>query len=93
MNHHRSLTRRLTALVAAPLVAGGLVLGGVVVGGPASAEAQPADGGGCTTMAMTSGRGGPNPGALTRAGQIGAAAGPSASDGAMAVDCQPASHG
>ena len=91
--NNRSLTRRLSALVAGPLVAGGLIVGTVVVGSPASAGAQPADGGGCTTMTMTSGQGGPNPGALTRAGQISAAAGPSASDGAMAVDCLPASHG
>ena len=88
-----SLTRRLTARAAGPLVAGGLILGSLVVGSPASAGAQPADGTGCTTMTMTSGQGGSTPSALTRAGQISAAAGPGASDGAMALDCQPASHG
>jgi hypothetical protein len=92
--NHRNPARRLTALVAGPLIAGGLILGGVVVGSPASAGAQPAVGGGCTTMTMTAGQSGPNASALTRAGQIGAAAGPAAaSDGAMAVDCQPAGHG
>jgi hypothetical protein len=35
----------------------------------------------------------PKPNAMTRAGQISAAAGPSASDGAMAANCQPAGHG
>jgi hypothetical protein len=91
--NNRNLTRRITARLAGPLVAGGLILGSLVVGSPASAGAQPADGSGCTTMGMTSGQGGPAPSALTRAGQISAAAGPGASDGAMPVDCQPASHG
>jgi hypothetical protein len=44
-------------------------------------------------MTMTGGQDGTAPNALTRAGQVGAAAGPSASDGSMAVNCQAASHG
>jgi len=92
MNSH-SRTRRFTALVAGPLVAAGLIVGTVAVGSPAAAGAQPAAGGGCATMTMTNGQSGPNPSGLTRAGQISAAAGPGASDGAMATDCRPANHG
>lgn len=86
-------TRRLTAALAAPLAAAGILLGGLVAGGAATASAQPAADSQCAGMSMTNGQSGPNPGALTRAGMISGAAGPSASDGSMAVNCAPASHG
>lgn len=85
-------TRRLTATLSGPLVAAGVILGSMVTGETATAGADPMSGGQCTSMTMTGGQDAPGPGALTRAGQIGAAAGPSASDGSMAVDCQAASH-
>lgn len=85
----RNTFRRIAA---GPLVAVGLFLGSLAIGGPAVAGAQPADGQ-CTGMTMTGGQSGPNTNALTRAGQINSASGPGASDGSMAVDCQPASHG
>lgn len=87
-----SAPHRLAALTA-PLVAVGVLLGGLALGGAAVASAQPADSGGCSAMTMTSGQNGANPSAMTRAGQVASAAGPSASDGSMAVDCRPASHG
>ena len=88
-----TFTRRVTAAVSAPLVAAGIILGSMVIGSTGIASAQPTSGGQCAGMTMTDGQGGANPSALTRAGQIGAAAGPGASDGSMAVDCQAASHG
>lgn len=87
----RTTTRRFTAIVALPAATAGILLGGLAFGGQAIAGAQPADSQ-CAGMTMTSGQGGANPGALTRAGQVGAAAAPSASDGAMAVNCQPVGH-
>lgn len=86
-----TISRRFAALTA-PAVAAGILLGGLA-GGAGIASAQPADGGGCSTMTMPGGQSGANPAALTRAGQVANAAGPGASDGSMAVDCQPASHG
>jgi len=85
-------TRRITATLSGPLVAAGILLGAMVIGDSATASADPAADGQCTSMAMTGGQGGSAPNGLTRAGQIGAAAGPSASDGSMAVNCQPAGH-
>jgi hypothetical protein len=86
------LTRRVTAAMSGSLVAAGLLLGSLVVGEVAAASAQPASDSQCASMPMTSGQA-PDSNALTRAGQISAAAGPSASDGSMAVNCQAASHG
>jgi hypothetical protein len=86
-------TRRITAAVSGPLLAAGIFLGSMVIGGTAAANADPMSGGQCTSMTMTNGQDGTAPNGLTRAGQVGAAAGPSASDGSMAVNCAPASHG
>ncbi len=83
--------RRLTAAVAAPLAAAGILLGGLAMGAAPTAGAQPGDGQ-CSQMPMTNGRSGPTPSALTRAGMINAAAGPSASDGSMPANCAPAGH-
>lgn len=80
-----SITRRLIAAATGSLVATGMLLGTGAI-----AAAQPTD---CTPMTMTNGASDANPNALTRAGQIGAASAPSASDGSMPVDCKPASHG
>jgi len=88
-----TFTRRITATVSGPIVAAGIILGSMVIGDNATAAAQPTMSGQCTSMTMTDGQGGANPNALTRAGQVGAAAGSGASDGSMAVDCQAASHG
>ena len=85
--------RRITATLSGPLVAAGIILGAMVIGDTATASAQPTTDGQCTSMTMTGGQDGTAPNALTRAGQIGSAAGPSASDGSMAVDCQAAGHG
>lgn len=85
-------TTRITAKAAGPLIAAGIFLGSVAALAPAIASAEPMDGQ-CTSMTMTDGQSGANPGALTRAGQVGVATGSSASDGSMAVSCQPASHG
>lgn len=87
-----AFTRRITATLSGPLVAAGIFMGAMVIGDTATASAQPAADGQCTSMTMTGGQDGTAPNALTRAGQVGAAAGPSASDGSMAVNCQPASH-
>lgn len=87
-----SATKRFTSRVAGPIVAAGILLGSLTVAGPSIAGADPMDNQ-CTGMTMTNGQEGTAPNALTRAGQVGAAAGPSASDGSMAVNCQPASHG
>ena len=86
-------TRRITTAVGAAIVAAGIALGGMAIGDPASAYGQPAGSGRCTGMPMTSGQSGPTSSTLTRAGQVAAAAGPGASDGSMAVDCQAATHG
>lgn len=85
-------TRRLTAVLVAPLAAAGILLGTLAVGGSPTAVAQPAGDDQCSGMAMTNGQSGPNPSSMTRAGQINAAAGANASDGSMAVNCAPASH-
>lgn len=87
-----TITRRVTATLSGPLVAAGIILGSMVIGETATAGAQPGDGQ-CSSMTMTGGQDAAGPNALTRAGQIGAAAGPSASDGSMALNCQAASHG
>ena len=83
----------LAATLSGPLVAAGIILGSMVIGEAATANAQPSTDGQCSSMPMTNGQDGTAPNALTRAGQVGAAAGPSASDGSMVVSCQPASHG
>lgn len=88
-----TITRRITTALAGPLVAAGVLLGSALAGDVATAAAQPASAGQCSSMTMTAGQGATNPNALTRAGQIGAASGPGASDGSMAVACEPASHG
>ncbi len=88
-----TIGRKLTASLSGPLVAAGIILGSMVVGESATANAQPTADGQCTSMPMTDGQDGTAPNALTRAGQVGAATGSSASDGSMAVDCAPASHG
>ena len=92
MNTKR-IGRTLTASLSGPLVAGGILLGSLVIGDSATASAQPTSDGQCSSMPMTDGQDASAPNALTRAGQVGAAALPSASDGSMAVNCQPASHG
>ncbi|MCW1957689.1 MAG: hypothetical protein KIH64_003905 [Mycobacterium sp.] len=79
---------RLAAALSAPLAAVGILLGGSPIAG-----AQPAADNQCAGMSMTDGRTGPNPSALTRAGMINAASGPSASDGSMQSNCAPAGHG
>lgn len=86
-------TRYLASLLAVPVTVAGILLGGVALGGSPTAVAQPASGDTCAGMSMTSGQSGPNPNALTRAGMIQGAAGPSASDGSMSANCAPASHG
>ncbi len=86
-------TRRIIATLSGPLVAAGLILGSMAIGETATATAQPASDSQCTSMSMTSGQDGTGPNALTRAGQISAASGPSASDSSMVVNCQAASHG
>ena len=88
----KNIGRTLAAAVSGPLVAAGIMLGSIVIGDSATASAQPTTDSQCASMPMTSGQDGTAPNALTRAGQVGAAAGPSASDGSMAVNCQPASH-
>jgi hypothetical protein len=85
--------RTLAATLSGPLVAAGIVLGSMVIGDSATASAQPTSDGQCASMPMTEGQNQNGPSALTRAGQVGAASGPTASDGSMAVNCQPASHG
>lgn len=87
------IARRITAALSGSVVAAGIILGTMVIGETATASADPMSGGQCTSMTMTNGQDGTSPNALTRAGQIGAAAGPSASDGSMAANCAPASHG
>lgn len=89
---NRTITRRLSAMMAAPLVAAGIVAGAVAIGELATAGAQPVSGGQCTGMTMTDGRGGPKPDPMTRAGQISAATGSGASGGSMAANCVPAGH-
>lgn len=89
----KSVGRTLTATLSGPLVAAGILLGSIVIGEAATASAQPTSDGQCAAMPMTEGQDQSGPSALTRAGQVGAATGPSASDGSMAVNCQPASHG
>ena len=89
----KSLGRTLTAAVSGPLVAAGIMLGSMVIGEAASAGADPTSDSQCSSMPMTDGQNASGPSALTRAGQVTAAAGPSASDGSMAVNCAPASHG
>lgn len=86
------LIRRPLAAATASLAAAGILLGGLVAG-TAIAGAQPTTGGQCAGMAMTDGTSGPNPAALTRAGQINASTATGATDGSMPVDCAPASHG
>ena len=84
---------RITAALAGPLLAAGIAVGGVALGTPANAAAQPGSAASCTTMPMTSGRGGPVPSVMTRAGQIARATYPPASAGGMAVGCAPGAHG
>lgn len=90
--NNRTITRRLSAIVAAPLVAAGIAAGALAVGELATAGAQPVSGGQCTSMTMSDGQSGSTANALTRAGQISAATGSGASDGSMAVNCAPAGH-
>lgn len=85
--------RKLTASLSGPLVAAGIIIGSMVIGDSATANAQPTIDGPCTSMPMTDGQDGTAPNALTRAGQVGSVTGSSASDGSMAVNCTPASHG
>ena len=89
----KTVGRTLAATLSGPLVAAGIILGSMVIGDPATVSAQPTSDGQCATMPMTGGQGQSAPTALTRAGQVGSATGPSASDGSMTVNCQPASHG
>ncbi|MBU3705424.1 MAG: hypothetical protein FGM50_01915 [Mycobacterium sp.] len=84
--------RRPLAAAAVSLAAASMLLGGLVAG-TAIAGAQPTTGGQCAGMVMTDATSGPNPAALTRAGQINASTATSASDPSMPVDCTPASHG
>jgi hypothetical protein len=91
--NNKTFGRTLAATLSGPLIAAGVILGSMVLGDSATANAQPSTDGQCTSMPMTDGRDGTAPNALTRAGQLGAAAGPSASDGSMAVNCQPVGHG
>ncbi len=89
-----TIGRTLTASLSGPLVAAGIILGSMVIGETATASAQPTTDSQCSSMPMTDGQDGTAaPNALTRAGQVGAAIGPSASDGSMTVNCTPASHG
>jgi len=85
--------RKLAATLSGPLLAAGILAGSMVIGGSAIAGAQPTTDSQCSSMTMTNGQDGTAPNRMTRAGQVGAAAGPSASDGSMAVNCQAASHG
>lgn len=89
---NRTATQRFTTRSAGPIIAAGILLGSLTVAGPTVAGAEPMDNQ-CTSMTMTNGQDAAGPNALTRAGQVGAARQPSASDGSMPVSCQPASHG
>ena len=82
-------TKARTTAFAAPVVAAGILIGTLIAGGSAVAGAQPVTNDQCTTMTMPA-QSGPNPSALTRAGQINGASAP---DTSMTVNCQPASHG
>ena len=90
---NRTITSRIGAAVAGPAVAATILLTGLTAGIAPQASAQPTSGQQCGSMSM------PNPGSaatqnpLTRAGQVQAATGSSASDGSMPVDCQAVSHG
>lgn len=88
-----AITRRIGNAIGGALIAAGVVLGSLAVVDPAIADAQPTGSGQCSSMAMTDGRSGPPSNALTRAGQVAAIAGPGASDGSMAVNCQADGHG
>lgn len=87
-----TLGQRIAATMAGPLLAAGILMGSMVVGDTAAASAQPSAGT-CTSMPMADGQDGTAPNALTRAGQVSAAAGPGASDGSMPANCAPAGHG
>ena len=89
----RNYPRRINAIVTAPLLVGGLLLGGMAIADSAIAGAQPSTAGQCSNMTMTSAPGGSNPNPMTRAGQISAATGNSATDTSMSTNCEPASHG
>ena len=89
----KSIGSTLAATLSGPLVAAGIILGSLVVVDPAPASAQPTSDGQCATMPMTGGQDQSAPSALTRAGQVGSANGPIASDPSMTVTCQAASHG
>lgn len=89
---NRTVTRRLSAIVAAPLVAAGIIAGALAIGDPATAGAQPVSSSQCTAMTMPDGSAAPGPNMMTRAGQIAAATGAGASDGSMAANCQPVGH-
>lgn len=85
-------TRRRTAVIlgalAAPLIAAGLLLGS-----SATAAGQPASETQCSSTTMPTSQAGATPNGLTRAGQIGSAAGTGTPAASMPVDCTAASHG
>lgn len=88
---NRVTLRRLGATLGTPLVAAGILLGAMAVGDTAVAGAQPASDSQCAGMSMTNGLDGPNPNALTRAGQVSTVNAP-VSDGSMPANCQAAGH-
>lgn len=85
--------RKFTATLSGPLVAAGIILGSMVISDAGTANADPTTDSQCSSMPMTGGADGTAPNALTRAGQVTAAAGPAAADGSMTLTCAPASHG
>lgn len=92
MTSSPSTRRRIATLVGA--LASPLIAAGLLIGWAPTAGAQPSSDAQCSSMTMPTGQAGANPNALTRAGQVGSAAGggtPASSS--MPVDCSPASHG
>ena len=91
---NRTITRRITAAIAAPVAAAGIFLGSMTLGSAASALAEPTASTECSSMAMpTTQVGTTNPNPLTRAGQIAAARNPATPGGAMDMGCPVVGHG
>ena len=91
---NRTIPRRITAAIAAPVAAAGIFLGSMTLGSAASALAEPTASTECSSMAMpTTQVGTTNPNLLTRAGQIAAARTPAAPGGTMDMGCPVVGHG
>ena len=91
---NRTITRRITAAIAAPIAAAGIFLGSMTLGAAASAVAEPTTSTECSSMAMPATQvGATNPNPLTRAGQIAAARTPAGPGGTMDMSCPVVGHG